>query len=170
MGSKPKCPYCGSTEFLPPADAASGPIELACAKCGGRASRKLLLKPLGDDLLPLAEAADLAVRRISPSAASAIATESQQLDTAAIALAVHVPIYTMDDGGALRRIDQDALFAGRFRGGGQRLAFDDEREPITSLVVVKDEALKAIDGLAAVNIARALNISGSRPRDDEERR
>jgi hypothetical protein len=108
MGSEPKCPYCGSTEFLPPADAASGPVELACAQCGGRASRKLLLKPLGDDLLPLAEAADLAVRRISPSSTNGIGTESQQLDTAAIALAVHVPIYTMDDrarcGASTRRL------------------------------------------------------------------
>jgi hypothetical protein len=160
MGSEPKCPYCGSTELLPPADAASGPIELACAKCGGR----------GEDLLPLAEAADLAVRRISRVSADGIGTESEQLDRAAIALAVHVPIYTMDGWGRLRRIDQEALVAGRFRGGGKRLAFDDERAPITALVVMKDEALKAIDGLATLHIARALKAGASRSRDGEDGR
>ena len=76
----------------------------------------------------------------------------------------------MDDRGALRRIDHEALVAGRFRGGGKRLAFDDERAPITSLLVMKDEAMKAIDGLATVHIARALNTRGSRPGDGEDGR
>lgn len=38
-----KCPYCGATEFVDTEDHAP-PAELACARCGGAASRKLLLE------------------------------------------------------------------------------------------------------------------------------
>src|SRR6266480_914786 len=122
------------------------------------------------DLIPLSEAAYLAVRRISLLSDSKIGTESQRLDTAAIALSVDVPIYAIDDRGALRRIDQKALLTGRIRDGGRRLVFGDKRAPITGLVVVKDEALKALDGLAALNIARAVNASDSTSRDGEDGR
>ena len=182
MGNKAKCPYCGSSEFLPQNDAANEPIEVVCAACGGYASRQILLEWLTEnaesggimhsekDLIPLSEAAYLAVRRISLLSDSKIGTESQRLDTAAIALSVDVPIYAIDDRGALRRIDQKALLTGRIRDGGRRLVFGDKRAPITGLVVVKDEALKALDGLAALNIARAVNASDSTSRDGEDGR
>jgi len=179
MGKKANCPYCGSGEFLPQNDAASEPIEVVCAACGGHASRKILQEGLTEgggimhsekDMIPLSEAASLAVRRISLLSESKIGTESQRLDTAAIALSVDVPIYTIDDRGTLRRIDQEALLAGRIRDGGRRLVFGDKRAPITWLVVEKDEALKALDGLAALNIARAVNASDSRSRDGEDGR
>jgi len=182
VGKEAKCPYCGSGKFFPQHDAADEPIEVVCAACGGHASRKILLEGLtentenggimhsGKDMIPLSEAAHLAVRRISLMSESKIGTESQRLDTAAIALSVDVPIYTIDDRGALQRIDRAALLTGRIRDGGRRLVFDDKRPPITSLVVAKDEALKALDGLAALNIARAVNASDSRSRDGEDRR
>ena len=100
----------------------------------------------GKALIPLSEAAYLAVRRLSPWPADDVAIEPERLDTAAIALAVHVPIYTAADSGA------------------QRLAFHGDRPPITSLLVVKEEALNAIEGLPAVHVARALNIAAARPR------
>src|SRR5438874_299823 len=111
----------------------------------------------GKALIPLSEAAYLAVRRLSPWPADDVAIQPDRLDTAAIVLAVHVPIYTAADSGELRQIDQEALISGRFRGGAQRLAFHDDRPPIASLLVVKEEALNAIEGLPAVHVARALN-------------
>jgi hypothetical protein len=42
-----KCPYCGSVDFASEGDnAAAPPQELVCARCGGHASRKLLLDAL----------------------------------------------------------------------------------------------------------------------------
>jgi hypothetical protein len=39
-----RCPYCGSPDFAAEdADAVAPPQELICARCGGYASRKLLL-------------------------------------------------------------------------------------------------------------------------------
>ena len=43
-----KCPYCGGLDFLPQDDAAREPPEVVCAKCGGYASRKVLLEQLQD--------------------------------------------------------------------------------------------------------------------------
>ncbi len=44
-----RCPYCGATEFLDSDDRASPPIELACARCGGFSSRKVLLERVAED-------------------------------------------------------------------------------------------------------------------------
>jgi hypothetical protein len=45
-----KCPYCGSAEFVAEdVDAAAPPRELECARCGGYASRKLLLERVGEE-------------------------------------------------------------------------------------------------------------------------
>src|SRR5947207_12642696 len=49
MGNKAKCPYCGSSEFLPQNDAANEPIEVVCAACGGHASRQILLEWLTEN-------------------------------------------------------------------------------------------------------------------------
>jgi len=52
-----KCPYCGSMEFLPGDDPASEPHELACADCGGYASRQVVLDRIGDEATLRAEEA-----------------------------------------------------------------------------------------------------------------
>jgi hypothetical protein len=42
-----KCPYCGSIDFASDADPAGlPPQEVVCARCGGYASRKLLIDAL----------------------------------------------------------------------------------------------------------------------------
>lgn len=44
-----RCPYCGGTEFLEAEPSATPPLELACAQCGGFASRKIVLESPGDE-------------------------------------------------------------------------------------------------------------------------
>lgn len=39
-----ECPYCGSLDFV--AEDGGQPSELACARCGGRASRLVILERL----------------------------------------------------------------------------------------------------------------------------
>lgn len=56
-----KCPYCGSTDFLGGDDAASA--ELACARCGGYASRRLLLDRIADEAIVPANGARLKSQR-----------------------------------------------------------------------------------------------------------
>ena len=47
-----RCPYCGSIEFVAAERSPSPPRELVCARCGGFASRKVVL----DNLRAAAEA------------------------------------------------------------------------------------------------------------------
>lgn len=46
-----RCPYCGSMDFLEGDDSGAGPQELECERCGGYASRKLLLDRIGDEAI-----------------------------------------------------------------------------------------------------------------------
>lgn len=46
-----RCPYCGGTEFVAPEGPATPSRELACAQCGGFASRKLVLEHLRDEAI-----------------------------------------------------------------------------------------------------------------------
>ena len=46
-----RCPYCGGTEFVLSEDSCRPPVELACAHCGGVASRKVLLERTREELV-----------------------------------------------------------------------------------------------------------------------
>ena len=43
-----RCPYCGGIEFMEDKSSAGPPLELICARCGGFASRKILLERAAD--------------------------------------------------------------------------------------------------------------------------
>lgn len=101
--------------------------------------------------LPLARAAALAHDRLFPEQPT---KEVKTLDVIALALSTLVPLYQRDETGALQRVGEAELAAGRFTRGGTRLEIAG-RPPLRFLVVSRSALHDAIDKLAQDSLAAA---------------
>lgn len=113
------------------------------------------------DYLPLARAAALAHERLYPEQPH---KETKTLDVLALALSALVPLYQRDmDSGAVRRLSEAELAAGRFTRGATTVEFP-HRPPLRFLLVERASLYAAIQSLMGDAVVSARVRLTMRPR------
>lgn len=113
------------------------------------------------DYLPLARAAALAHERLYPEQPH---KETKTLDVLALALSALVPLYQRDmDSGAVRRLSEAELAAGRFTRGATTVEFT-HRPPLRFLLVERASLYAAIQSLMGDAVVSARVRLTMRPR------
>ena len=117
---------------------------------------------MAEDYLPLARAAALAHERLYPDQPQ---KESKTLDVLALALSALIPLYQRDmDTGAVRRLSEDELAAGRFTRGATTVEFA-TRAPLRYLLVERSAVYGAIQHLMEDSLVSArLRLTLRQPR------
>lgn len=111
------------------------------------------------DYLPLARAAALAHEQLYPDQPH---KETKTLDILALALSALVPLYQRDmDSGAVRRLPEGELGAGRFTRGATTLEFP-HRPPLRFLLVERAALHGAIQRLMGDSVVCGL-VRRTRP-------
>lgn len=111
------------------------------------------------DYLPLARAAALAHERLYPEQPH---KETKTLDLLALALSALVPLYQRDmDSGAVRRLSEAELAAGRFTRGATTVEFT-HRPPLRFLLVERAALHGAIQQLMGDSLVSGL-VRRTRP-------
>ena len=115
------------------------------------------------DYLPLARAAALAHEHLYPDHPQ---KDSKTLDVLALALSALIPLYQRDmETGAVRRLSEDELVAGRFTRGATTVEFAN-RPPLRFLLVERSAIHGAVQRLMEDSLVSArlrLAIRPARP-------